>query len=254
MSGLEAAAHCATIVAAIPVAGAALMFIWRRLKGPRGLVIRQISALPGDPGFFVEVWNGGDEPQSIKEVGVIPANKLPVLQIKRSIQPKPDGGNASLFSVMTTMADGPVNLEPRRQLRVLTPTAFHGDLNPFEIDSLKAQIERWQSWYVATGTSRVTPFVILEDGAMLLGRSQRMRKNIVTGGVPPVCECGHFVGVHDFRAPGRMRRREPKSRCDECRCVRFQGSPKKSLAALDEGELFALPHCDGTSQHPQDRN
>ena len=243
LSLLETLAHIAAIVTVFPVIGAAVALSWRLIRGPRGLVITQTSALPGDPGFFVTVSNGGDEEQVITKIGVIPTRNLPLAQLRRSIAGAATNvENLNSFSVSTSLIDAPQALHPGRRTARLVPPTLGSDPQPFEVEANRIQFKRWQSWCREEKPPRLTPFVVLEDGTILLGKRKRMQNDVVTGGVPPLCVCGHFVSNHEFHMPTRMARREPRSPCTECRCSRFKGSPEKSLAALEAGEVFARPN------------
>ena len=91
---LSTVANWATIVSAVPVAIAAIVFLFRTvptaIRQPRGLCLALEPAI-GDPGCCVHVTNYGPIEHHISRVGAMPAKSRPLWSVcTKRINPKGD--------------------------------------------------------------------------------------------------------------------------------------------------------------------
>ena len=233
---LNTAANWATIVSAVPVAIAASVFLFRTvptaIHQPRGLRLGLEPAI-GDPGCCVHITNYGPVEHYISRVGAMPSHLRPRWSVcTKRINPKSDLRGTLLVETASASIDR--TIKPGRHLSFLVPQQSDGKLRGFDPKSQRVVIERYNSWLKQDqpgGPLPLVPYVLLDDGSVVLGKKTRInrRKQLLT--VEPVCKCSHNITQH---AAHQRKRLAPTMtayrRCEKCWCPWFRQSDKQSDA------------------------
>ena len=219
----------ATIISAVPVAVAAIVFLVRTIPNainkPRGLRLGLEPAI-GDPGCCVHVTNYGPIEHHISRVGAMPARLRPRWSVcTKRINPKGDLRGPLL--VETASASIYRTIEPGRHLSFLVPQQCPPGkkLRDYELESQRVVIKRYYGWLKqdqSGGPLPLVPYVLLGDGSVVLGKKTRVQP-------PPqclpeglLCACGHAITQHALRHRARL---APSmtvyGRCGECGCRRY---------------------------------
>ena len=231
---LNTVASWATIISAVPVAIAALVFLFRTIPNavnqPKGLRLGLESAI-GDPGCCVHVTNYGPIEHHISRVGAMPAQLRPLWSVyTKRINPKGDLRGPLLVETASASIDR--TIEPGRHRSFLVPQQFPPGkkLRDYELESQQVVIERYNSWIKKDrpgGPLPLVPYVLLGDGSVVLGKKTRInrRKQLLT--IEPVCKCGHHITQH---VAYQRKRFAPTMttyrRCENCWCLWFRQSDK----------------------------
>ena len=231
---LNTVASWATIISAVPVAIAALVFLFRTIPNavnqPKGLRLGLESAI-GDPGCCVHVTNYGPVEHYISRVGAMPAHLRPRWSIcTKRINPKGDLRGTLLVETASASIDR--TIKPGRHRSFLVPQQFPPGkkLRDYELESQQVVIERYNSWIKKDrpgGPLPLVPYVLLGDGSVVLGKKTRInrRKQLLT--IEPVCKCGHHITQH---VAYQRKRFAPTMttyrRCENCWCLWFRQSDK----------------------------
>ena len=234
---LNAVASSATVVSAIPVVVAAIVFLVRTIPDaiskPRGLRLSLEPAI-GNPGCCVHVTNYGPIEHHISRVGVMPAHLRPRWSVcTKRINPKGDLRGSLL--VETASASINTTIEPGRHLSFLVPQQFPpGEkLRDYELDSQQVVIERYYGWLKNDrpgGPLPLVPYVFLGDGCVVLGKKTRISGK-QPAAIAPLCKCGHHITQHIGHKRKRLTPTMMAYRhCEECWCLRFRQSDKQSDA------------------------
>ena len=230
---LHTVANWATIISAIPVAIAALVFLFRTvptaIRQPKGLRLGLESAI-GDPGCCVHITNYGPIEHHISRVGVMPAQLRPLWSVyTRRINPKGDLREPLL--VETASASIYRTIEPGRHLSFLVPQQFPPGkkLRDYELESQRVVIKRYYGWLKqdqSGGPLPLVPYVLLGDGCVVLGKKTRISGKRPAA-IVPLCKCGHHITQH---VAYQRKRLAPTMtayrRCEKCWCLWFRHSDK----------------------------
>jgi len=244
----------ATIISAVPVAVAAIVFLVRTIPNainkPRGLRLGLEPAI-GDPGCRVHVTNYGPIEHHISRVGAMPAQLRPLWSVyTKRINPKGDLRGPLLVETASASIDR--TIEPGRHLSFLVPQQFPPGkkLRDYELESQRVVIKRYYGWLKQDqpgGPLPLVPYVLLGDGSVVLGKRIR-----ISGKQPmailPVCKCGHHITQH---AAHQRKRLAPTMtayrRCEECWCLWFRQSDEQSgankiISSTTALKTATLPH------------
>ena len=232
---LNTAANWATIVSTVPVAIAAIVFLFRTvptaIRQPRGLRLALESAV-GDPGCCVHVTNYGPVEHFISRVGAMPARLRPRWSVcTRQINPK--GDLRKSLAVSTVWATIDQTIESGRHLSFLVPQQFFPGRRPrdYELESQQVITKRYYSWLKQDrpgGPLPLVPYVLLGDGSVVLGKKTRITPPPQCLAEEPLCACGHAITQHALRKRQRL---APSmtvyAQCAECGCGKYK-SPHSS--------------------------
>ena len=184
---LNSAAYWDTIFSAVPVAIAALVFLFRTVpkvvNQPKGLRLGLESAID-DPGCCVHITNYGPVEHYISRVGAMPAHLRPRWSVcTKRINPK--GDLRKSLAVFTVWATIDQTIEPGRHLPLLVPQPLPLDreLPDYELESRRGITRRYNSWLKQDrpgGPLPLVPYVLLGDGSVVLGKKTRIQP-------PPQC-------------------------------------------------------------------
>ena len=226
---LNTVASWATICSAVPVAIAALVFLFRTIpkavNQPKGLRLGLEPAI-GDPGCCVHITNYGPIEHRISRVGAMPAHLRPRWSVcTRRINFK--GDLRKSLAVFTVWATIDQTIEPGRHLPLLVPQPLPLDreLPGYELENRRGITKRYNGWIKKDrpdGPLPLVPYVLLGDGSVVLGKKTRVQP-------PPqclpeglLCACGHTITQHALRQRTRL---APSmtvyGRCGECGCKRY---------------------------------
>ena len=226
---LNTAANWATIISAVPVAIAALVFLFRTVpkavNQPNGLRLGLESAI-GDPGCCVHITNYGPVEHYISRVGAMPAHLRPRWSVcTRRINPKGDLRGPLL--VETASANIDRTIKPGRHRSFLVPQQFPPGkkLRDYELENQQVVIKRYNGWLKKDrpgGPLPLVPYVLLGDGSVVLGKKTRVQPAPQCLPEGLLCTCGHAITQHALRQRTRL---APSmtvyGRCGECRCRRY---------------------------------
>ena len=224
---LNTAANWATIISAVPVAIAALVFLLRTVPNavnqPKGLRLGLEPAI-GDPGCCVHITNYGPVEHYISRVGAMPAHLRPRWSVcTRRINPKGD----LLGPLLVETASASINrtIEPGRHRSFLVPQQSDGKLRGSDPKSQRVVIERYNSWLKKDrpgGPLPLVPYVLLGDGSVVLGKKTRVQPPPQCLAQVPLCACGHAITQHALRQRTRLAPSMTEyGRCGECGCGRY---------------------------------
>lgn len=245
---LNTFANWATIVSAVPVAIAAIVFLFRTIptaiRQPRGLRLALESAV-GDPGCCVHVTNYGPVDHFISRVGAMPARLRPRWSVcTRRINPK--GDLRKSLAVSTVWATIDQTIEPGRHLSPNVPQQFPADreLRDNELESQRVVTTRYYSWLKQDrpgGPLPLVPYVLLGDGSVVLGKKTRITPPPQCLAEEPLCACGHAITQHALRKRRRLAPSMTMYRhCEECWCLWFRRSDKQSEANETTSSAISL--------------
>ena len=232
---LNTVANWATIISAIPVAIAALVFLFRTIpkavNQPKGLRLGLESAI-GDPGCCVHVTNYGPVEHYISRVGVMPAHLRPRWSVcTRRINLKGDLRGSLLVETASASIDR--TIKPGRHRSFLVPQQSDGKRRGSDPKSQRVVIERYNGWLKKDrpgGPLPLVPYVLLGDGSVVLGKKTRISGKQPVA-IVPVCKCGHRVTQHAHRKRKRLApTMAAYRRCEKCWCLWFRQSDKQSDA------------------------
>ena len=226
---LNTVASSATVISAIPVVVAAIVFLVRTIPDaiskPRGLRLSLEPAI-GNPGCCVHVTNYGPIEHHISRVGVMPAHLRPRWSVcTKRINPKGDLRGSLL--VETASASINTTIEPGRHLPLLVPQPLPLDreLPDYELESRRGITRRYYEWLKQeqpSGPLPLVPYVLLGDGSVVLGKKTRVQPPPQCLAEVPLCACEHAITQHALRQRTRL---APSmtvyGRCGECRCRRY---------------------------------
>ena len=224
---LNTAANWATICSAVPVAIAALVFLFRTIpkavNQPKGLRLGLEPAI-GDPGCCVHITNYGPIEHRISRVGAMPAHLRPRWSVcTKRINPKGDLLGPLLVETASASIDR--TIEPGRHLLLKVPQQSDGKLCGSDPKSQRVVIERYSSWLKKDrpgGPLPLVPYVLLGDGSVVLGKKTRVQPPPQCLAEVPLCACGHAITQHVLRQRTRL---APSmtvyGRCGECGCKRY---------------------------------
>lgn len=226
---LNTAANWATIISAVPVAIAALVFLFRTVpkavNQPKGLRLGLEPAI-GDPGCCVHVTNYGPIEHHISRVGAMPARLRPRWSVcTKRINPK--GDLRKSLAVFTVWATIDQTIDPGRHLSLLVPQPLPLDreLPDYELESRRGITRRYYEWLKQDqpgGPLPLVPYVLLGDGSVVLGKKTRVQPPPQCLAQVPLCTCGHAITQHALRHRTRL---APSmtvyGRCGECGCRRY---------------------------------
>ena len=208
---LNTATNWATIFSAVPVAIAALVFLFRTVpkavNQPKGLRLGLEPAI-GDPGCCVHITNYGPVEHYISRVGTMPAHLRP------------------RWSVCTRRATINQTIEPGRHLPLLVPQPLPLDreLPDYELESRRGITRRYYEWLKQDqpgGPLPLVPYVLLGDGSVVLGKKTRVQPPPQCLAQVPLCTCGHAITQHALRQRTRLApSMTAYGRCGECGCRR----------------------------------
>ena len=245
---LNTAANWATIVSAVPVAIAAIVFLLRTvptaIRQPRGLRLALEPAI-GNPGCCVHVTNYGPVEHFISRAGAMPARLRPRWSVcTRRINPK--GDLRKSLAVSTVWATIDQTIEPGRHLSPNVPQQFPADreLRDYELESQRVVTTRYYSWLKQDrpgGPLPLVPYVLLGDGSVVLGKKTRITPPPQCLAEEPLCDCGHAITQHALH---KRRRLAPTMtiyrHCEKCWCLWFRQSDKQSGANKIISSTIAL--------------
>ena len=251
---LNTVASSATVISAIPVVVAAIVFLVRTIPDaiskPRGLRLSLEPAI-GNPGCCVHVTNYGPIEHHISRVGAMPAQLRPLWSVyTKRINPKGDLRGSLL--VETASASINTTIEPGRHLSFLVPQQFPpGEkLRDYELDSQQVVIERYYGWLKNDrpgGPLPLVPYVLLGDGCVVLGKKTRISSK-QPAAIVPLCKCGHHITQHVAYQRKRLAPTMTTYRhCEKCWCLWFRQSDKQSdankiVSSTTALKTATLPH------------
>ena len=224
---LNTVASWATIFSAIPVAIAALVFLFRTVPNavnqPKGLRLGLESAI-GDPGCCVHVTNYGPIEHHISRVGAMPAHLRPGWSVcTRRINLKGDLRGSLLVETASASIDR--TIKPGRHRSFLVPQQSDGKLRGSDPKSQRVVIERYYGWLKKDrpgGPLPLVPYVLLGDGSVVLGKKTRVQPPPQCLAQVPLCACGHAIAQHALRQRTRLApSMRVYGRCGECGCGRY---------------------------------
>lgn len=224
---LSVVADWATVVAAVPVVVAALLFIGRTapkwLKAPEGLHISAEHAR-GDLGYVLRVTNHAMVERYICIAGVMPAGLLPMrFRLLKRVPASRNSEEALSGETVSCRAD--TSLQGGRQVLFIVPRPLRG---PGDVlmhrESYRALCERLTEWRRVAGRPiSLIPYVRLDDGRLLLGKSISARAPPACLAMEPPCKCGHPVTVHCWTKYKKLRAEYMYSgQCEKCRCRKYR--------------------------------
>ena len=139
----------------------------------------------------------------------------------------PKGDLRGPLLVETASASIYRTIEPGRNLSFLVPQQCPPGkkLRDYELESQRVVIKRYYGWLKqdqSGGPLPLVPYVLLDDGSVVLGKKIR-----ISGKQPmailPVCKCGHHITQH---AAHHRKRLGPTMtayrRCGKCWCLWFR--------------------------------
>ncbi len=226
---LSDAANWATVIGAVPVIAAAVVFLFRTLPAfvwaPKGLRIDLMRAV-GDPGYFVQVTNYGEVERHIHSIGVMPAKMCPrATWLFRRVPTRMNSEDSLRTSTLMVKVDTGIDRGRRVSRQVPQPICHNSDDEPpqWALENYEAAVKRYASWENAPGNPiPLVAYVRLDDGSMVLSRKIRLKPDQQCLAMIPLCKCGHSVGEHSVRQLDRLAvNMHVSTNCKSCKCKKY---------------------------------
>lgn len=227
---LSDAANWATVIGAIPVFLAAVVFLFRTLPGlvraPKGLRIdlrRAVGAL----GYFVQVTNYGEVERYIHSMGVMPAKMRPRLTwLCRRVPACMNSEDSLRTSTLMVLVGTGIDRGRRVSRQVPQPIDPESDGEPLQWapDHYKAAVKQYESWENAPGKPiPLVAYVRLDDGSIILSRKIRLKPDQQCLAMIPLCKCGHSITEHSVRQLERLATNmHVSANCQSCKCKKYR--------------------------------
>lgn len=174
-----------TILAAVPVAIAAVVFLCKTLPGhftaPEGLRLEVERAI-GDPGYVLRITNYAPVESRIEYVGVMPAYFRPLWPTSARVARRISGKRNSVESLVayTISVKADITLPSGKSQLFLLPRPVELEEKASDVtaESYRILVERDAQWYRDYGERlSVVPYVRLAAGNMVLGKRRALEEN-----------------------------------------------------------------------------
>lgn len=227
---LDTLVDLATVVGAVPVTVAAVVFLGKTLPAyfttPDGLRL-EVTRVVGDFGYFVRVTNYSPVERHIEYVGVMPAGLRPLwplwVRAIRRISAKRNSveslrGYTIGVAEKRTLSSGESML-----FRVPQPLDSETIASEQLIQEYSALVDRDASRRRDPGRpASVAPYVRLSTGTVVLGKKVTFERELQCLAMMS-CRCGHSPTQHENRERRRLAAKMFfLAHCHECECRRYK--------------------------------
>lgn len=227
---LNTLADLATILAAVPVAIAAVVFLCRTLPAhftaPEGLRLEATRAI-GDPGYFVRITNCAPVERHIEHVGVMPANLRPLwpprARVARRIGGKRNSVDSLIAYTISIRADITLPSGKSQSFLLPQPVESGEKTSKSASEDYRILVERDVQWHHDYGERlSVVPYARLAAGNMVLGKKTHFGRELQCLAMMS-CRCGHSPSQHQFIKRKRLAAKMSfLARCEKCECRRYK--------------------------------
>ncbi|BDA65739.1 hypothetical protein MANAM107_25730 [Actinomyces capricornis] len=226
---LNTLADLATLLAAVPVAVAALVFLCKTLPAyftsPEGLRLEVVRAI-GDPGYFVRITNYASVERRIEYVGVMPASFRPLwpprARFTRRVSTKRNSVESLVEHTISVRAD--ITLPSGASHSFLVPQPLDlEEASESTVKDYEILVERDAQWHRDHGgRPSIVPYVRLAAGNMVLGKKIRLERELQCLAMMS-CRCGHSPSQHQIVKRKRLAAKMSfLARCEKCGCRRYR--------------------------------
>ena len=239
---LNTLADLATILAAVPVAVAAVVFLCKTLPAyftsPEGVRL-EVARVIGDPGYVVHITNYAPVERHIERVGVMPADFRPLwppkARVARRVSAKRNSVESLVAYTISAKADVTLPSGKSQSFLLPRPVDLGEKASKTAAEGYRTLVKRDAQWHRDYGERlAIVPYVRLAAGNMVLGKKTYFGRELQCLAMMS-CRCGHSPSQHQLIERKRLAAKMSfLGRCERCKCRRYNEVGEQVLPEATE--------------------